>query len=54
MHHMHISLITAPRQIRYNCRMSWWDEDWPLYAAAVAVPIAVAVGLWFVSFWFGE
>ena len=33
--------------IRYNGHMDWWDKDWPLYAAAVAVPIAIAVAFWF-------
>jgi hypothetical protein len=38
------------QQIRYNGRMDW-DKDWTLYAAAVAVPVAIALGLWFFSVW---
>ncbi len=40
-------------QIRYNGRMDWWDKDWPLYAAAAAVPIAIVIGLWLFDVWFG-
>jgi hypothetical protein len=53
VHYMHICLITPVRRIRYNGCMSWWDEDWLLYAAAVALPIVIAIGLWLFGVWFG-
>jgi hypothetical protein len=53
VHHIDI-MSTAPSQlIRYNGRMNRWDKAWPLYAAAVAIPVAFTVGLWFFGMWLG-
>jgi hypothetical protein len=45
-------LQLASQRIRYNGHMNW-DKAWPLYTAAVVVPIATAIGLWLFGVWFG-
>ena len=46
------SLLNRRSRIGYEARMDW-DKNWPLYVAAVVVPIVAAIGLWLVGVWFG-